>query len=171
MNCPKCLLPNDSYAQSCSGCGAQLVAAEEKPKTVSSNKVGLIVLLIVAVMGGLIYAGGQLNGGSGLSVGSTDWIPEGFEAVPTDSDLAFKWASEGECSIVATQGCWTIKVITNKVCSRILYVEANELDANDNILGLTNATLGHIEPGQVAKLELVSLRGGVSAQLSKIQCL
>jgi hypothetical protein len=122
-------------------------------------------------MGGMIYGATQLNGAPSLSSSSTEWIPQGYQAVPTDSDLAFRWASDGECSIVATQGCWTIEVITNKVCSQMLYVEANELDESDNILGLTNASLGHIEPGQVAKLELVSIRDGVSAQLAKIQCL
>lgn len=137
----------------------------------STNKVGLIVLVLVLVMGGIIYGATQLNGSPSLSLGSTEWIPGGYHEVRTDSDLAFRWASDGECSIVATQGCWTIEVITNKVCSQMLYVEANELDESDNILGLTNASLGHIEPGQVAKLELISIRGGVSAQLSKIQCL
>lgn len=186
MKCQTCFKEIAKSSKFCPDCGAHLelsraaaaadnVATEEIfPRAISkptTNKVGVIVLVLALVMVGMIYAATRLNGAPGASLASTDWVPEGYQVVETDSDIAYKWENNGECSNLATQGCWTVKVVTNKVCSRILYVEANELDDNLNILGLTNATLGHIEPGQVAKLELISIRGGVKAQLSKIQCL
>lgn len=183
MYCHLCAKETAPGSKFCPSCGAALSIGEERipsrskqifqstqnPSVVlTKQRFLLIILLLGLLLGGLIFNGLRM---SGVSFGSTKWVPSGYTALSSDSNIAYKWADVDKCSSLASQGCFTVEVMTNKVCSQMLYVEANEYDASGNILGVTNASLGRIDPGEVARLELVSIWNGAKAKLAKIQCL
>lgn len=199
MICYKCQSDNSKSAKFCSSCGAELQHLEEssitktepKPGGYPSKKRIPVFLVVAVVILGIWVIGAFANnlagttGTTATEVSASDlstpdvsqasdmsWVPKGMSLYAADSDLAWVFDNKSTCSILGDNGCIHIKVVTNRVCASDLYVEVNELDKTGNIIGMTNATLGYLAVGQVAKLELDAMSSQTrSFQLAKIDCL
>lgn len=197
MFCSKCGKDNDGDANFCKVCGQvlkvtletgadspALLEIESEPISARQKKTGWIAGIAVFIL--LVAVGSYLNlknnvesSISDIATGSDSsaaapadysWVPSGFNVYEGDSDVAWAWTNKS-CGAASFEGCYHIKIVTNKVCSSNLYVELNELDGSKNVLGMTNASLGHLDPGRTAVLEFPALRQGAkSAELAKIMC-
>lgn len=96
------------------------------------------------------------------------WVPVGYTAWASDSNIAWRWASKDDCN---NYRCITAEFISQYGCPSGLYVALNWLDKNDSVVGYTNETLPSLLSRQNAKLtfedyEDVSNQG----QISSIKC-
>jgi hypothetical protein len=195
MLCHNCSSQNSENARFCNACGQPLaaeaprqpvspvsIAAIQPPK--KKTPIALVVILVIlglSVIGAIagnshiepsVSAPDVATTPDAVSAPDTSWIPAGLSIYSEDPDLAWAFDNKSACSILGDNGCIHIKVVSNRVCASDLYVEANELDKAGNIIGMTNASLGHLSVGQVAKLELDSTYSQTASfQLAKIDCL
>jgi hypothetical protein len=139
--------------------------------------VGILFLFIIVL--GIVngYKQGYLFNNSIVNeestgkakVEDTSWIPAGYTAYSSDSDVAWKWSAKG--SYTCPYGsCLQIEVVSKNGCDN-LYTEASLLDASNNNVGYTNATTSSLQPMQKALLMFSSYNEDVeSFRLSKISC-
>lgn len=99
------------------------------------------------------------------------WYPRGFKGA--SSEAAMRWRNNTSCGIKGLGGyCWGMDVVTRNDCPSMLYVEASILDGG-KVIGFTNDTVGSIDAGQIAEVELQffeSGRGSLTAHISHVNC-
>ena len=97
--------------------------------------------------------------GNGSSV-----VPAGF--TDAGNGMSFKFI-DGTCSYFK---CSYVQIYSDSSCSNV-YVEANTIDDNGTIFGMTNDMIGAMNPGDSAVAELNVLEDGATGvKLTKIQC-
>ena len=98
----------------------------------------------------------------------SSWVPSGFTAWSTDSNIAWKWAEKDNCDNYA---CLTAEFISRDGCPSGLYAALNWLDSNDSVVSYDNATLPSLLPMQTAKLRFDDVQElGKSGQMAEINC-
>jgi hypothetical protein len=129
--------------------------------------IGILFLIVLGIVNG--YKQGYLFNNSIVNEEDTSWIPAGYTAYSSDSDVAWKWSAKG--SYTCPYGsCLQIEVVSKNGCDN-LYTEASLLDASNNNVGYTNATTSSLQPMQKALLMFSSYNEDVeSFRLSKISC-
>ena len=94
-------------------------------------------------------------------------IPDGY--VDFGIGIAGKYVDR-DCS-VSLYGCQWMEIYAYDDCSSMVYVEANVLDANGTVLGITNGTLGTLRSGQKGLIEFINLYdGGERLELTDASC-
>jgi hypothetical protein len=106
-----------------------------------------------------------------VSVADTSWVPMGYTAWNSDSNIAFKYLPVGSYSC-GDYNCVKIQIISNFGCPNGLYVSANYLDGPDgNVIGYDNATLPSLNSMQSAKLMFEDTSNtSRNWQLAEIHC-
>ena len=98
----------------------------------------------------------------------SSWVPSGFTAWSTDSNIAWKWAEKDNCDNYA---CLTAEFISRDGCPSGLYAALNWLDSNDAVVSYDNATLPSLLPMQTAKLRFDDIQElSESGQIAEINC-
>ena len=104
------------------------------------------------------------------SSGDISWIPTGYTAWSSNSNVAYKWSASNsyQCDSFT---CVEASIISQTGCSD-LYAAVNWLDStNGSVIGYGNATLPSLAPLQVAKLKFDDTSNSAkSAQMSDITC-
>jgi hypothetical protein len=129
--------------------------------------VGIIFFFIIVYS--IFQIKGYLFNNSIVNEEDTSWIPAGYTAYSSDSDVAWKWSAHD--SFTCSNGsCAQIEVVSKNGCDN-LYTQASLLDASKNNVGYTNATTSSLQPMQKALLMFSSYNEDVeSFRLSKISC-
>ena len=112
------------------------------------------------------------SGDSGASsvTADTPQLPNGYHDAGTGLAYEFMDSSEVKCPAY-DDGCVGVDLYAYEDCPNLVYVEANELDSSDAVIGYTNGTLAQLTRGQYGKLYLGSMDDGVETyKLTKIQC-
>ena len=145
--------------------------------------VGIVLTcLFTAITVGATLAGGTVDDSTFssienstddnvASVSDTSWVPDGYTAWDSDSNIAFKYLNVGSYSC-SDFNCVKIQFISEFGCPSGLYVAANYLDGPDgNVIGYDNATLPSLNGMQSAKL-LFEDTSNTSRdwQLAEIRC-
>ena len=98
----------------------------------------------------------------------SSWVPSGFTAWSTDSNIAWKWADKNNCD---NYGCVSVDFISRDGCPSGLYAALNWLDSNDAVVSYDNATLPSLLPMQTAKLRFDDIQElSESGQIAEINC-
>jgi len=96
------------------------------------------------------------------------WVPSGYTAWAEDSNLAWKWGANNNCT---DYGCVTAQFISRDGCPQSFYAAVNWLDGNDSVVSYANATLPSLNAMQSAKLNFDDIEGtSKSAQMASISC-
>lgn len=91
-------------------------------------------------------------------------IPEGF--TDAGNGMSYKFI-DGTCSYFS---CAYVQIYADNTCSNV-YVEANTVNADGVILGMTNDMIGAMNPGDSAVATLNILEDAATAvSLTKVQC-
>jgi hypothetical protein len=105
---------------------------------------------------------------SDTSSWDSSWVPAGFTAWSSDSNIAWKWADKNNCD---NYGCISADFISRDGCPNGLYAALNWLDSNDAVVSYDNATLPSLLPLQTAKLRFDDVQElGKSGQMAEINC-
>jgi hypothetical protein len=105
---------------------------------------------------------------SDTSSWDSSWVPAGFTAWSSDSNIAWKWADKNNCD---NYGCISADFISRDGCPNGLYAALNWLDSNDVVVSYDNATLPSLLPLQTAKLRFDDVQElGKSGQMAEINC-
>ena len=96
-------------------------------------------------------------------------IEEPWNSSPDGSQLDWRKAG-GNCQGYADYGCVRIQVHANSDCLNGIYAEANNLDANSNVTGFSNDSLGSLGRGQTAVLEMDFTESGGYYQITHLTC-
>jgi len=98
----------------------------------------------------------------------SSWVPSGFTAWSTDSNVAWKWVDKSNCD---NYSCVTAEFVSRDGCPNGLYAAINWLDSNDAVVSYDNATLPSLLAMQTAKLRFDDvLELGKSGQIAEISC-
>lgn len=98
----------------------------------------------------------------------SSWVPMGFTAWSSDSNIAWKWSDKNNCD---NYGCISVDFISRDGCPSGLYAALNWLDSNDTVVSYDNATLPSLLPMQTAKLRFDDIQElGKSGQMAEINC-
>ena len=98
----------------------------------------------------------------------SSWVPSGYTVWAEDSNLAWKWGSNNNCT---DYGCVSAQFISRDGCPQSFYAAVNWLDGNDSVVSYANATLPSLNSMQSAKLKFDDIEGtGKSAQMASISC-
>ena len=138
-----------------------------------------IALMLISIVGTLsapsnsssalddILSSNQLDSNDTSSWDSS-WVPDGFSAWSSDSNIAWKWSAKNNCD---QYGCISADFISRDGCPNGLYAALNWLDANDAVVSYDNATLPSLLPMQTAKLRFDDIQElGKSGQMAEINC-
>ena len=112
--------------------------------------LGLIALLVVGC-GGI----------AATPVPTAAWYPEGFTRCVDDPELACHWLNQRRCEFGWT--CESLEIVSARACESI-YVEVTELDADNTVLGFTNDLTGHVDGGQLARMDFTYTEDGLAAR-------
>jgi hypothetical protein len=100
----------------------------------------------------------------------SSWVPSGFTAWSTDSNIAWKFASKSSYNC-DNYSCISVEFISRDGCPNGLYAAINWLDANDAVVSYDNATLPSLLSMQSAKLRFDDIQEiGDSGQMAEINC-
>jgi hypothetical protein len=98
----------------------------------------------------------------------SSWVPSGFTAWSTDSNVAWKWVDKSNCD---NYSCVTAEFISRDGCPSGLYAAINWLDSSDAVVSYDNATLPSLLAMQTAKLRFDDIQElGKSGQMAEISC-
>lgn len=98
----------------------------------------------------------------------SSWVPSGFTAWPSDSNIAWRWADRNNCD---NYDCLSVEFISQVGCPNGLYAALNWLDANDAVVSYDNATLPSLLAMQTAKLRFDDIQElSKSGQMAEINC-
>jgi len=101
------------------------------------------------------------------SGGDTSWVPAGYRAWSSDSNVAYKWVNDQSCSEFT---CTHASFVTQNGCTSF-YAAVNFLDSAGNVIGYGNATLPSLQPMQAAVLRFDDTsNSSKSSQMSEINC-
>ena len=139
--------------------------------------LGIVASVLLSALTLLAIVGNTSNGESSLeSLNSTieslnsdtTWVPAGFEAWPSDTDVAYKFPGTPSCD---DYNCLDVQFVSRYGCS-YFYAAANYLDGpNGNVIGFDNATLPSLQPMQIAKLRFEDYTNtSFNWQISEINC-
>jgi len=95
------------------------------------------------------------------------WIRDGFTQY--NNNFATKWNDVRVCDPIRMYTCVGIEVVGRIACQN-LYVELTELTKDDINIGYTNATTAGLKAGEIARLDLRSLKSVGKYRLSKVSC-
>ena len=94
-------------------------------------------------------------------------VPDGFDDVHTG--IAIRWVPQPEC---VSGKCQQIELFALKRCASKVYVEANVLDLQKRVVGVTRRLLGGLPQGSTALVTLdVAEASGASLDLVEVDCL
>jgi hypothetical protein len=104
----------------------------------------------------------------GTGYSNTSWAPVGYYVWNNDNNVAWRWAAKNNCD---EYDCLTVQFISESGCPGGFYAAVNWLDAAENVISYSNATLPSLNSMQVAKLRFDD-REGVSktGQVAEIKC-
>ena len=117
---------------------------------------------LAAVDGGIICALPRLQGASARGRAGVHALrPEGFTRCVDDPELACHWLNQRRCEFGWT--CESLEIVSARACESI-YVEVTELDADNTVLGFTNDLTGHVDGGQLARMDFTYTEDGLAAR-------
>ena len=96
-------------------------------------------------------------------------VSEPWNTSPDGSELQWRKAG-GYCQGYSSYGCVRIQIYATADCLRGVYSEANNLDANNNVTGYSNDSLGSLSKGQSAILEMDFTEPGGYYQITHLTC-
>lgn len=127
---------------------------------------GMIISLVASLLaiGSIAASDSESSSSSSSSVsedymdefesvyGDTSWVPAGYDAWESDSNVAWKYSSHSdfECD---NYTCIQIEMITRTGCPNSLYAALNWLDSGGSVISYDNASLPTLRAMQVAKLK------------------
>ena len=98
------------------------------------------------------------------------WVPPGYTAWSSDSNIAWKWAESGKNNC-QNYGCISAEFISERGCANGLYAAINWLDSSDSVISYSNDSIPSLNAYQTAKLRFDDIEGnGESGQMSTINC-
>ena len=95
------------------------------------------------------------------------WIPKGFEVSNLNSDVAYRWVENPQCSLTR---CSQVEIVPKNGCSS-LYAQADLVDNAGRNVGYANDLTSGVGPGQTALMTLnVTTDEPVRLSLNEINC-
>ncbi len=76
----------------------------------------------------------------------------------------------GSCQGYSSYGCVLVQVTASSDCLNGVYIEANNMDANNNVTGYGNDSLGALRSGQSAIMEMDFTESGGYYQIVHLRC-
>jgi hypothetical protein len=166
--------------------GAEIASTPVDPRASLARRLAIIFVAISVVLSGITSAsllGSNVDDYSYADDFGTDyyddsatddlgwdssWVPIEFTAWTDDSNIAWRWADDHDCS---DYSCVTAEFISEYGCPSGLYVAVNWLDEYDNVVSYTNESLPSLLAMQTAKLRFDDYEEiGDSGQIAEISC-
>jgi hypothetical protein len=92
--------------------------------------------------------------------------PAGFDA--WGDGIGWRWVKDPDCSYGT---CWQVEVVTRDGCEGTLAVTIDVLSADDVLVGQSHDFVDYLDPGQIARLELITTEDDAAeGRMSEIAC-
>lgn len=145
----------------------------EKPKS-KKNGWGCLAVIAIVLVAAYVYGEAYDSTADPLSPTAASWTPpEGYSIAPGNGGkIATKWseATRSECRGGGVS-CFALDVVTDRDCSRSLYVSVTLLSATDDNIGWTNDTAQGVSAGENVRLVFSTYEPGVeTARIAEINC-
>jgi hypothetical protein len=107
---------------------------------------------------------------SDSSYWNDSWVPPGYSAWSSDSNIAWKWTEKGEYSC-QNYGCLSAEFISERGCANGLYAAINWLDSSESVVSYSNVSIPSLGAYRPAKLKFDDIEGnGKRGEMSTINC-
>lgn len=134
---------------------------------------GLVVAVLGTVAGFIVFSIALSTAMAGLSGSIAPRQPESTLAAPagfndSGDGIAYRFIENGECEMFR---CARVEVVALRDCPTAVYVEANTLDAQQRVVGMTNDMVSALRAGERAILDIVAIEDDArSFRLTDFSC-
>lgn len=99
------------------------------------------------------------------------WYPRGWDE--WSENIAWRWIDNHECGEYLIGYCWAIQVVTRNGCPHGVEAELNITNGRGTAVDYTLDALARLRPGQIGKLDFVSVEEGygkLTGEITEINC-